>query len=154
MADETFPRVVADRADADRANADREAGAFPRWIAWAATPVVAAAIALFVAAPWLDQRLVWGEWVGLAAALLLVRRIRGWWGEAWTLAAAIAALAIAFHWTPKVLAYAMNTEYDVGLLFATPIVLWDAVRLALPFWFAARVVRDPLSAWWPAGLVA
>jgi len=83
-----------------------------------------------------------------------VRRIRGWWGEAWTLAGATAALAIAFHWTPKVLAYAMNTEEVVGLAFATPIVLWDAVRLALPLWFAARVTRDPLRAWLPAGLAA
>lgn len=117
-------------------------------------PVVAAAAAVFVAAPWIDQRLVWCGWIGVAAALAAVPRIRGWWGEAWTLAGALVALAIAFHWTPTVLAYAMNSDYDIGLAFAAPIVLWDAVRLALPFWFAARVARDPLAAWWPAGLAA
>ena len=121
---------------------------------WWSAPVVAAAIAVFIAAPWLDQRLVWCEWVGLAAALMLVPRIRGWWGEAWTLAGAALALAIAFHWTPKVLAYAMNADEQVGLMFAAPIVLWDAVRLAVPLWFAARVTRDPLAAWWPAALAA
>lgn len=121
---------------------------------WWSAPALAAAIAVFVAAPWLDQRLVWCEWLGLAAALIVVRSIRGWWGEACTLAAAILGLAIAFHWTPKVLAYAMNADEFVGFLFAVPIVLWDAVRLALPLWFAARVTRDPLAAWWPAGLAA
>lgn len=135
-------------------SADRDTPMMPRWVAWASAPVIAAAIAVFVAAPWLDERLVWCEWVGLAAALLLIRHVRGWWGEAWTLAGATAALAIAFHWTPKVLAYAMNTEEHIGLAFATPIVIWDAVRLALPLWFAARVARDPLSAWLPAGLAA
>ena len=133
---------------------DRGTPSSPRWGAWIIAPIVAAAIAVFVAAPWLDQRLVWCEWIGLAATLLLVRRIRGWWGEAWTLAGAAGALVIAFHWTPKVLAYAMDADESIGLLFAAPIVLWDAVRLALPLWFAARVTRDPLAAWWPAGLAA
>jgi apolipoprotein N-acyltransferase len=123
-------------------------------LGWLAAPLVAAAAAVFIAAPWLEQQLVWCGWIGVAAALLLVRRIRGWWGEAWTLAAATLALTIAFHWTPTVLAYAMNSDYEIGLLFAAPIVLWDSVRLALPFWFAARVARDPLTAWWPAGLAA
>ena len=140
--------------EAARRPASRREGLARTWAAWWSAPVVAAALAVFIAAPWLDQRLVWCEWVGVAAALLLVRRIRGWWGEAWTLAGATLALAIAFHWTPKVLAYAMNSEYDVGLMFAAPIVLWDAVRLALPLWFAARVTRDPLAAWWPAALAA
>jgi apolipoprotein N-acyltransferase len=119
-----------------------------------ATPVAAAAIAVFVAAPWLEQTLVWGEWVGVTAALLLVRHVRGWWGELWTLLSAAAALAIAFHWTPEVLAYAMNAEPAFGLLVATPLVLWDAARLALPFWFTARVAADPLRAWLPAGTLA
>ena len=44
------------------------------------TPIVAMSIAMFVASPWIDQRLVWCEWVGLAAALLMVGHMRGWWG--------------------------------------------------------------------------
>lgn len=119
-----------------------------------AAPLAAVSVAVFVSAPWIDQRLVWCEWVGLAAALLMVGRIRGWWGEVWTLLAAATALAIAFHWAPEVLSYAMNAEPHVGLLATAPIVLWDAVRLALPFWFASRVVADPLRAWLPAALLA
>lgn len=120
----------------------------------AGIPLAAASIAVFVASPWLDQRLVWCEWVGLAAALLLVDRLRGWRGELGVLLSAAIALAIAFHWTPQVLAYAMNAEPHVGLLVAAPIVLWDAIRLALPFWFAARLTADPLRAWLPAALLA
>jgi apolipoprotein N-acyltransferase len=119
-----------------------------------AAPLVAVSIAVFVASPWIDQRLVWCEWVGLAASLLVIGRIRGWWGELWTLIAAATALAIAFHWAPQVLAYAMNAEPHVGLFATAPIVLWDAVRLALPFWFAARITTDPLRAWLPAALLA
>jgi len=119
-----------------------------------AAPLSAASIAVFVASPWIDQQLVWCEWVGLAAALLMVGRIRGWWGELWALLAAAMALAMAFHWAPDVLAHAMNAEPHVGLLATAPIVLWDAVRLALPFWFASRITADPLRAWLPAALVA
>lgn len=118
------------------------------------TPIVAMSIAMFVASPWIDQRLVWCAWVGLAAALLMVGHMRGWWGELWTLISAATALAIAFHWAPEVLAYALNSEPRVGLLATAPIVLWDAVRLALPFWFASRVAPDPLRAWLPAALLA
>jgi len=113
--------------------------------------LVAAAL---LAAPWLDQRLVWCAWLGVAMALLVASRNRGWQGEAWMLGTTALALAIAFHWAPDVLAAAMNAEYPAGLLVAAPIVLWDAVRLALPFWFAARVARHPLDAWLPAGLAA
>ena len=119
-----------------------------------AAPLSAASIAVFVASPWIDQQLVWCEWVGLAAALLMVGRIRGWWGELWALLAAAMALAMAFHWAPDVLAHAMNAEPHVGLLATAPIVLWDAVRLALPFWFASRITADPLRAWLPAALLA
>ena len=80
-----------------------------------AAPLAAASIAVLLAAPWLDQQLVWCGWTAVAGALLLVRQIRGWWGEAWTLAGATMALAIAFHWTPKVMAYAMNVEQATGL---------------------------------------
>ena len=119
-----------------------------------AGPLVAASIAMLVAGPWIDQRLVWCGWLGVAAALLVIARIRGWWGELLTLLAAAMALAIAFHWAPDVLAVAMNAEPPVGLLVAIPIVLWDAIRLALPFWIAARITADPLRAWLPAGLAA
>lgn len=116
--------------------------------------LAAAVIASLVAAPWLRQDLVACEPVGIALALACVPRIRGWIGEALALAAATAAIATAFHWSPKVLAYAMNTSDGIGYAIAAPIMLWDGIRLALPFWCAARLARDPLAAWLPAGLVA
>ena len=119
-----------------------------------ATPLVAATAAVFMAAPWLDQRLVWAAWIGLAIPLACIERIRGWWGECWTLAGAMAAIAIAFHWTPEALAYAMDADPATGLAIAAPIVFWDALRLAAPLLFAARVLPDPLRAWLPAGLLA
>ena len=119
-----------------------------------AAPLLAVSIAVFVAGPWIDQRLVWCAWVGPSAGLLLIDRLRGWRGEFCTLLSAATALAIAFHWAPQVLAYAMNVEPHVGLFVATPIVLWDAFRLALPFWIAARLTADPRRAWLPAALVA
>jgi apolipoprotein N-acyltransferase len=115
---------------------------------------IAVAVAVLMAAPWLKQDLVWSGWVAMAAALMLVPHLRGWWGETWSLAAATLAIAIAFHWSPKVLAYAMNVNYEIGLVIAAPIMLYDAARLVVPLWFAARVQPDPLRAWLPAGLLA
>lgn len=115
---------------------------------------VAFPIVLLIAAPWLWQELVPLEWLGVAAGLLLVRHLRGWRGEITALCAAAAALGIAFHWSPKVLAYSMQTSNEIGLLFTIPIVFWDAARLALPFWCIGRLVRDPRNAWLPAGLTA
>ncbi len=119
-----------------------------------AAPLVAATAAVFMAAPWLDQRLVWAAWIGVAIPLAFVHRIRGWWGEGWTLAGAMAAIAIAFHWTPEALAYAMDADATTGIAIATPIVFWDALRLAAPLLFAARLQPDPLRAWLPAGALA
>ena len=119
-----------------------------------AAPLVAATAAVFMAAPWLDQRLVWAAWIGVAIPLACVERIRGWWGECWTLAGATAAIAIAFHWTPAALAYAMDADRVTGLAIAAPIVFWDALRLAAPVLFAARVEPHPVRAWLPAGLLA
>lgn len=120
----------------------------------AAGLTAALSIAVFVAAPWLDQGLVWSAWVGVAAALLLVDRFRGWWGECLILTGATVAIALAFHWTPEALAVAMAADPTVGLAIAAPIVLWDALRLAVPFWFVGRVERDPLRAWLPAATLA
>lgn len=117
-------------------------------------PATAALIAAVIAVPWLWQDLVPLEWIGLAAGLALLPMLRGWRGEFWTLAAATAAIATAFHWAPKVLAYSMDTSLGVALLISIPIILWDACRLALPFWTAARLTSDPRSAWLPAALAA
>ena len=129
----------------------RTAGPALVLLAWA-TAIVATAV--FIAAPWLDERLVPAGWLGVAAGLIMATGRRGWRGELAVLAAAVLAIAIAFHWTPAVLADVMRTSKLVGFAFAVPIVLWDACRLALPFWVVGRLCRDPRTAWLPAGLVA
>lgn len=126
----------------------------PRIYGFLAYPTAATIISSLIALPWLWQDLVPLEWIGLAAGLALLPRLRGWRGEFWTLAAATAAIAVAFHWAPKVLAYSMDTSFAIGLLVSIPIILWDACRLALPFWVAARLTGDPRAAWLPAALVA
>ena len=123
-------------------------------VAWWVAALGAAAISLLIAAPWLWQDLVPCEWLGVAAALVCLPHLRGWRGETLVLAVAAASLATAFHWSPMVLADAMQTNYGIGLAFTVPIVLWDALRLALPFWFISRTVADPRNAWLPAALVA
>jgi apolipoprotein N-acyltransferase len=122
--------------------------------AWWADALGAAAIAMLIAAPWLWQDLVPCEWLGVAAALACLPHLRGWRGETLVLAVAAASLATAFHWSPKVLADAIQSSYGVGLAFTVPIVLWDALRLSLPFWFISRTVADSRNAWLPAALVA
>ena len=116
--------------------------------------VAAPSVAVFLAAPWLDQQLVPAGWLGVAATLVLCTGRRGWRHETLVLVTAVLALAAAFHWTPTVLADAMRTTWQAGFAFAVPIVLWDACRMALPFWVVGRVVRDPRSAWLPAALIA
>jgi len=113
-----------------------------------------AACAVLLAVPWLRQDLGWIEIGVVAAVLLAVEHLRGWRGEATVLLTGALALGIAFHWAPKVLAESMQTSHEIGLLFTIPIVLWDAARLAIPFWCAGRLVRDPRDAWLPAGLAA
>lgn len=120
-------------------------------VAWV-TAIVATAV--FVAAPWLDERLVPAGWLGVAAGLVFATGRRGWRSELAVLVSAVLAIALAFHWTPEVLADAMRSSTLVGFAFAVPIVLWDACRLALPFWVVGRLCRDPRQAWLPAGLVA
>ncbi|MFM7243892.1 MAG: apolipoprotein N-acyltransferase [Planctomycetaceae bacterium] len=107
-----------------------------------------------VAAPWLDQRLVWTAWAGAAAALLVIDRIRGCWAESLAVGGAAVAIATAFHWTPEALAVAMATDPAVGLAVAAPIAAWDALRLALPLLIAARLRCGADAAWLPAALVA
>jgi apolipoprotein N-acyltransferase len=131
-----------------------------RWIRDAGLPVglvtvgLVCVTALLVAAPWLWQGLVPCAWLGVAALLALVTGQRGWRGEALPLVVGVIALGIAFHWAPEVLAEAMKKPSAVGFAAIVPIVLWDACRLAVPFWIVSRTVSDPRDAWLPAGLAA
>lgn len=122
-----------------------------RPLAWAAAII---GTPLLAAVPWLWQDCVPAGWLAIAAGLALVTGRRGWRVEAAVLAASVLAITVAFHWTPEALAGAMKSSTLVGFLFAVPIILWDACRLALPFWVAGRFASDLRTAWLPAALVA
>jgi apolipoprotein N-acyltransferase len=122
--------------------------------AWLAAIVAAASVATLLAAPWLAQELMPCAWLGVAAGLFLATGRRGWRGELTVFAAALVVIACASQWTPEALASCMRSEIRVGLAFAAPIVLWDACRMALPFWWVGRAGGDPRASWLPAALVA
>ncbi len=142
---------VGDGKRTDSGGATGLCGRAMKSLAWL-TGVVAPAVLL--AAPWLDERLVPMSWLGVAAGLMLACGRAGWRGEVAVLAGAVLVITLAFHWAPAVLAEAMRTSTFYGFAFAVPIVIWDACRLALPFWVVGRMCRDPREAWLPAGLVA
>jgi len=151
------PREAGRRRTAEAATPPRPTAVPRRWRtvpAVVAGPLLSVAAAVLVAAPWLDQQLVWCGWIGAAMALLVVDRINGWRGELLTVAAAGIAIATAFHWTPEALATSLATDTTVGLAVAAPIAAWDAIRLAVPFLIAGRLRCRPHAAWLPAALAA
>jgi apolipoprotein N-acyltransferase len=111
-------------------------------------------VALLCAAPWLNPSLVWCGWVGAALALSSASRRSGWAAFCWTGCWALLAIAIAFHWSPAVLAYTMDSSYQMGLLVFIPLVLWDAARSMLPFWLATRLSGRASTSWLPAAVIA
>jgi len=100
--------------------------------------VIASVIGGSIAAPWLVQSLVWCSWIGVAAALAFTPHLTGRSRICWTAYWSILAIGAAFHWSPDVLAYTMDSSYQLGLAVYVPFVLWDAARLAIPFLIAAR----------------
>ena len=90
---------------------------------------VAFALSMALAAPWIWQQLVPLEWLAVAAGLLFLPRLGGWWGETLVLVVATTALTTAFHWSPEVLAGSLESSYAVGLAFTIPFIIWDALRL-------------------------
>ncbi len=111
-------------------------------------------VGVLLAVPWIWPRLVFCGWIGGAAALMLSWRLRGWAALGWTGLWAVIAIAIAFHWSPGVLAYTMDSSYSLGVLVFVPLVAWDALRSLLPVWLAGRLAASASSAWLPAGLAA
>ncbi|MFM7207146.1 MAG: apolipoprotein N-acyltransferase [Planctomycetaceae bacterium] len=116
--------------------------------------IAAVGTAVFLAAPWVDQRLAACGLGGATIAVLLAAGRRGWRHEAAVLLGAVVALAIAFHWAPAAVADVLGSSRAAGLAFVAPILAWDACRLALPLCVAGRLARDPRSAWLPAALGA
>ena len=72
----------------------------------------------------------------------------------WTSLCAVIAIAIAFHWSPEVLAYTMESSYRLGVLVFVPLVLWDALRSMLPIWLAGRLAATTQGSWLPAAIAA
>lgn len=126
-------------------------GQFTAWCAW---PAAIVGTAVLVAAPWLWQALVPLGWAGVALGLVFVAGRHGWRAELAVLVACTLAIMMAFHWTPHALAGAMRSSPIIGFAFAVPIIVWDACRLAIPFWIAGRMTSDPRVAWLPAAFAA
>lgn len=116
------------------------------------------AIGLFLTAatlhaiPWLFEDMAWCGLLAIACGLFLVTR-GGYLASFWvTWLWSALAIGAAFHWSPAAMAYTLSSEYGLGLLVATPLILWDGLRLALGYWLAARLTRDVRGIWFSAAL--
>ncbi|MEZ6135793.1 MAG: apolipoprotein N-acyltransferase [Pirellulaceae bacterium] len=115
------------------------------------------AISMLMALPWLIESWVWSGWLAIALALGVNHRLlsrerqfsRRFGARSlvynWTWSTL--ALAIAFYWSPAALAYSMASSYKVGLAIAVPILIWDATKLALPFWLGVRLAPSLQWSW-------
>ncbi len=104
------------------------------------------------AIPWLVEDAAWCGLLAIAGGLYLVTRpnyLASFW-VTWLWASV--AIAAAFHWSPGAMAYTLSSEFGLGLLVATPLILWDGLRMALGYWLAARLTRDVCTIWFSAAL--
>lgn len=131
------------------------AHASPRASGLTAVAIVSAiaVVSALNALPWVYDGFPMAQVLGMAAPLAVIHRLRGWRGEIVVMGSAVTSLAIAFHWAPSTIAAVLDGSEAVGLLFAIPILLWDAARVSLPFWVVARAGWQPRSSWLPVGLV-
>ena len=121
---------------------------------WAQGAALMCLVAALCAAPWLRPELVGCGWLGVAGALWLATSLSARRALCMTAGWTILAIAAAFHWSPEVLAYTMESDYPLGVAVFVPLVLWEAARATLPFWLAGRLARNAAAAWLPAGLCA
>ena len=99
------------------------------------------------AIPWLVEDTAWCGLLAIACGLFLVTRT-GYLASFWaTWLWSALAIGAAFHWSPAAMAYTLSSEYGLGLLVATPLILWDGLRMALGYWLAARLTRDVRASW-------
>lgn len=111
-------------------------------------------VATLVCVPWIVPSLVWCGWLGVAAALAITTRLPWLAGLRFNFAWSCLALAVAFYWAPHALAQTMRASSAWGIAVFAPLVLWEAVRAALPFWLAVRLGVKATTAWFPAALIA
>ena len=104
------------------------------------------------AIPWLVEGTAWCGLFAITCGLFLVTRT-GYLASFWvTWLWSSLAIAAAFHWSPAAMAYTLSSEFGLGLLVATPLILWDGLRMALGYWLAARLTRDVRAIWFSAAL--
>lgn len=124
---------------------------YPRGI-WL-TIILMIAASLLHALPWIFPLLGWVGPLGIVAGLMLATRTPNLSSYLLTLAWSMVAICIAFHWSPQAMAYCVKAELPIGIVVATPLLLWDAVRLSLGYWLASWITRDLRWNWLPAVLV-
>jgi len=102
---------------------------------------------VFSTIPWLAEGYSWCGSIGIALGMALA--IQGGWGSSfWVMWFwCSCSLAAAFHWSPAAMAYTLSSEFWVGLAVATPLFVWDGLRMALGFWLAAKLTRDVRFYW-------
>jgi apolipoprotein N-acyltransferase len=104
------------------------------------------------AIPWLVEDSAWCGLLAIICGLFITTR-SSYLGSFWfTSLWATLSVAAAFHWSPAAMAYTLGSEFGLGLLVATPLILWDGLRMALGYWLASRCTRDFRSVWLPAAL--
>lgn len=124
------------------------------WLAAAFRFGIDTIVALLLAAPWIEPRLVLYGWIGVAV-LLQRATCRTAARRCASIGYSVSvAIVIAFYWAPGALANQMHRGYIAGLLAFLPLLALDAMRAALPFWIAARWGKHRTAAWFPAGLCA
>jgi apolipoprotein N-acyltransferase len=145
-------RVVA---PVEENGAASEARDWPRTVARFCLRCVAVmTLAACLAWPWLNQQHFWVGWLGLGGFLYFRRYELQRTAPFWTLFYSMAALVIAFHWTPAAMAYTMNASLALGTAVALPLLLVEAARLAVPFLLVSgAATRSFLPGWLPRWLL-
>lgn len=92
-------------------------------------------------------------WVGLASILWGRSMSQGWTGFLLLYLSCTLAIAIAFHWAPGAMAYAVSSSHEMGLALALVLYLLDGARLAIPIWLGGYLSRSPYSLWFSVGLL-
>lgn len=116
---------------------------------WLLKAYVGAAVCC--ALPFLDDRLFFTMWLGLAILLTLQFWVRHRHQFLWLYGASILTLAIAMYWTPSAFANVMGTSFSVGVVSCLALVAFEALKMALPIWLGIRCGRNSTSTWlWAA----
>lgn len=104
--------------------------------------------------PWIIPRAGWVAPLGIGAALVLASRRPSLGLFFGMLVWSILAIVIAFHWSPQAMAYSVSSGIWLGTTVAAPLMLWDALRMALGYFLASYVTRDLRWNWLAAGMFA